>query len=90
MNKDMMIEKMAEEAGINKAQAAKALKSVFDSITNSLKEGTKVTLTGFGTFATSDRKAREGRNPQTGETIQIPAGTVPRFKAGKPLKQALK
>ncbi len=90
MNKEMMIDRMAEEAGINKAQATKALKSVFDSITTSLKERQKVTLVGFGTFATSERKAREGRNPQTGETIQIPAGTVPRFKAGKALKDAVK
>ena len=85
-----MIEKIAEDAGINKAQANKALQSMLDSITNTLKEGDKVTITGFGTFAVSERKAREGRNPQTGETIQIPGGNVPRFKAGKNLKDAVK
>jgi len=85
-----MIEKIAEDAGINKAQANKALQSMLDSITNTLKGGDKVTLTGFGTFAVSERKAREGRNPQTGETIQIPGGNVPRFKAGKNLKDAVK
>jgi len=90
MNKEMIIDKIAEEVGINKVQAGKAFKSVFDSITNTLKEGNKVTLVGFGTFAISERKAREGRNPQTGETIQIPAGNVPRFKAGKALKDAVK
>ena len=90
MNKETMIEKIAEDAGINKAQANKALQSMLDSITNTLKEGDKVTITGFGTFAVSERKAREGRNPQTGETIQIPGGNVPRFKAGKNLKDAVK
>ena len=90
MNKETMIEKIAEDAGINKAQANKALQSMLDSITNTLKQGDKVTLTGFGTFAVSERKAREGRNPQTGETIRIPGGNVPRFKAGKNLKDAVK
>lgn len=90
MNKEMMIEKIAEDAGINKSQANKALNSMFDNITKTLQQGNKVTLTGFGTFMVSERKAREGRNPQTGETIQIPASTVPRFKAGKALKDAIK
>lgn len=90
MNKEMIVEKIAEEAGINKAQANRALKTVFDSITESLKNGTKVTLTGFGTFMVSERKEREGRNPQTGEAITIPGGNVPRFKAGKALKDAVK
>lgn len=90
MNKEMMVEKIADEAGINKAQASRALKTVFDSITETLKSGEKVTLTGFGTFLISERKEREGRNPQTGETITIPGGNVPRFKAGKALKDAVK
>ncbi len=90
MNKEMMVDKIAEEAGINKAQANRALKTVFDSITETLKSGDKVTLTGFGTFLVSERKEREGRNPQTGETITIPGGNVPRFKAGKALKDAVK
>lgn len=85
-----MIEKIAEDAGINKAQANKALNSMFDNITKTLQSGNKVTLTGFGTFLVSERKAREGRNPKTGETIQIPATSVPRFKAGKALKDAIK
>ena len=90
MNKEMMIEKIAGDAGINKAQATKALNSLFDSITGSLKDGDKVTFVGFGTFQVSERKARDGRNPRTGETIHIPAGKVPRFKAGKALKDAIK
>jgi len=63
---------------------------MLDSITNTLKSGDKVTLTGFGTFLVSERKTREGRNPQTGETITIQGGNVPRFKAGKSLKDAVK
>jgi DNA-binding protein HU-beta len=90
MNKEMMIEKIADDAGINKAQATKALNSLFDSITGSLKDGNKVTFVGFGTFQVSERKARDGRNPRTGETIHIPAGKVPRFKAGKAFKDAIK
>ncbi len=90
MNKEMIVEKIAEEAGINKAQAGRAFKTVFDSITDTLKGGDKVTLTGFGTFLVSERKEREGRNPQTGEAITIPGGNVPRFKAGKALKDAVK
>lgn len=90
MNKETIIEKIAEDAGINKVQANKALQSMLDSITNTLKGGEKVTITGFGTFAVSERKARDGRNPQTGETIKIPGGNVPRFKAGKNLKDAVK
>ena len=86
----MLIEKIAEDASISKAQAGKALHSIIDSITHSLKKNQKVTLVGFGTFAVSTRKAREGRNPQTGETIRIPGGKVPRFKAGKNLKDAVR
>lgn len=90
MNKEMMIEKVSNDAGINKTQANKALKSVLDGITRSLKRGQKVTLVGFGTFAVSNRKARNGRNPQTGATIRIPGGKVPRFKASKNLKDAVR
>lgn len=90
MTKEMLIEKIAEDASISKAQAGKALHSIIDSITHSLKKNQKVTLVGFGTFAVSTRKAREGRNPQTGETIRIPGGKVPRFKAGKNLKDAVR
>jgi len=90
MNKETMVDRIAEEAGINKAQADRALKSMLDSITQSLKSKDTVTLTGFGTFLVSERKPRQGRNPQTGETIAIPGGTVPKFKAGKNLKDAVK
>jgi DNA-binding protein HU-beta len=90
VTKEMIIEKIAEDAGISKTQAGKALNSIIDSITHSLKKNQKVTLVGFGTFAVSTRKAREGRNPKTGETIRIPAGKVPRFKAGKNLKDAVR
>jgi len=90
MTKDMIIEKISEEAGINKTQAKSAFESMLGSITQSLTEGQKVTLVGFGTFAVSERKARDGRNPQTGEQIRIPGGKVPRFKAGKKLKDAVR
>jgi len=90
VTKEMIIEKIAEDAGISKTQAGKALHSIIDSITHSLKKNQKVTFVGFGTFAVSTRKAREGRNPKTGEVISIPAGKVPRFKAGKNLKDAVR
>lgn len=89
MTKDQLIEVMAEEAEITKAQAGKAMKSMFDNITKSLKSGNKVGFVGFGTFDVSKRAARTGRNPQTGEPIQIKAANVPKFKAGKSLKEAL-
>lgn len=81
---------MAKDAGISKSAAAAALQSFMDNVTRALKkpEG-KVTLVGFGTFSKSKRKARKGRNPQTGEPIKIKAATVVRFKAGKALKDAL-
>lgn len=90
MTKEQLIEKMAEDAGITKAQAGRAMKSMIDNITRSLKKGNRVTFVGFGTFDVSNRKARAGRNPQTGATIQIPATKVPKFKAGKALKDAIK
>lgn len=90
MNKEMMVEKISKDADINKTQANKALKSVLDGITRSLKRGQKVTLVGFGTFAVSTRKARDGRNPRTGATIRIPGGKVPRFKASKNLKDTVR
>ena len=89
MTKDQLIEMMAEEAEITKVQAGKAMKSMFDNITRSLKMGNKVGFVGFGTFDVSKRAARTGRNPQTGEPIQIKAANVPKFKAGKSLKEAL-
>ena len=90
MTKEQMIERMAAEAGITKAQATRAMKSMITNITKSLKKGSKVTFVGFGTFDISKRKARMGRNPRTGAEIRIPAAKVPKFKAGKALKDAVR
>ncbi len=89
MNKSELIDAVAEAADLSKASAARALDAVVDSITGALKEGDQVVLVGFGTFSVKDRAARAGRNPQTGETIQIKASRAPGFKAGKALKDAL-
>ena len=89
MNKSELIDAVAEAADLSKASAARALDAVVDSITDALKEGDQVVLVGFGTFSVKDRAARAGRNPQTGETIQIKASKAPGFKAGKALKDAL-
>ncbi len=89
MNKSDLVSAMAEAAGITKTEADKALEAFTDSVTSALKKGDKVSLVGFGTFSTSKRKARKGRNPQTGAEIQIAASTVPKFKAGKGLKDAV-
>ena len=90
MTKAELIEQMANDAGISKAAAATALNSMMDGITKALKkkEG-KVTLVGFGTFSKVHRKARKGRNPQTGETIKIKASNAVKFKAGKKLNDAV-
>ncbi len=90
MTKADLIEKMADEAGISKAAAGTALDSFIGGIKKALKKGTKVTLVGFGTFSVSKRKARKGRNPRTGETINIKAAKVPKFTSGKALKEAIK
>ncbi|PLX51451.1 MAG: DNA-binding protein [Desulfobulbaceae bacterium] len=90
MNKSELVDNMASSAGISKAAAEKALTGLLDSITNALSGGDKVTLVGFGTFSTSKRAARQGRNPQTGATIKIPARTVARFKPGSKLADAVK
>jgi DNA-binding protein HU-beta len=89
VNKSEMIDMVAEAAEISKAAAGRAVDAVFEGITNSLKGGDTVTLVGFGTFSVSDRAARSGRNPRTGETIQIKASKMPKFKAGKALKDAV-
>ncbi len=89
MNKQELIENIAESADITKASAGRALDSMIDSITGSLKGGDSVVLVGFGTFSVRDRAARTGRNPQTGAEIQIAAARVPAFKAGKALKDAV-
>jgi len=90
MTKDEMIAIMAETSGITRKQATQALEAFMDNVTTSLKKGTKVSFSGFGTFAISNRKARTGRNPQTGATISIPATKVPVFRAGKNLKEAVR
>ncbi len=90
MNKSELVEKIAQKADISKERAKQALDATMDSITSSLKKKESVTLPGFGTFDVSKRKAREGRNPATGEKIKIPATKVPKFKPGKGLKDAVK
>ena len=89
MNKNDLVASVAGGAGLSKADAAKAVDSVFDTITNSLSNAGEVRLVGFGTFSVARRRASEGRNPRTGEKIQIPASNQPKFKAGKALKQAI-
>ena len=89
MNKNDLVAAVANDAGLSKADAARAVDSVFDSITGALKTGGDVRLVGFGTFSITNRKASIGRNPRTGEQIQIPASKQPRFKAGKGLKDAV-
>jgi DNA-binding protein HU-beta len=89
MNKGELVDAVAKDAGISKAEAQAAVDSVVDNVTGALKKGNKVTLVGFGTFATSKRSAREGRNPQTGKPIKIPAKKVAKFAPGKALKDAI-
>ena len=89
MNKATLIGKIADDAGITRSQAATSVESLIEGITSSLKKGQRVTLVGFGTFGISKRKARTGRNHQTGESIKIKAKKVARFKAGKQLEKAL-
>ena len=89
MNKAELIDAVAEGADISKAAATRAVDTVIEQITNTLKSGNQVTLVGFGTFAVKARAARTGRNPRTGESINIPASNNPSFKAGKALKDAV-
>ena len=89
LNKAEMIDAMAEHAEISKGSATKAFNFVLDSITNALRSGKTVSLLGFGNFTVKTRAARTGRNPKTGQPIQIDAATVPLFKAGKALKDAV-
>ena len=89
MNKSELIDAIAADAGLSKADAGKALDATLSSVTGSLKKGDTVSLVGFGTFQVKSRAARTGRNPQTGATIQIAAANVPGFKAGKALKDAV-
>ena len=83
MNKAELIDKIAKDSGITKTQANESLDSFTNAVVASLKKGDRVTLVGFGTFSVSERSARNGRNPQTGEVIKIKARKVPKFKAGK-------
>lgn len=89
MNKTELIAAVAEKAEISKKDSEKALKAFIDVVTEQLKAGDKVQVVGFGTFEVSERAAREGRNPQTGEAMKIEACKAPKFKAGKALKDAI-
>ena len=89
MNKNDIIDSVAQGTDSTKSDAAKAVESVFNTISSALKSGDDVQLIGFGSFSVADRAAREGRNPRTGETIQIAASKQPKFKAGKALKDAV-
>ena len=89
MNKTELVAAMADAAGLSKKDAEKALKAFTDVVAEELKKDGKVQLVGFGTFEVSKRVAREGRNPQTGKTMSIPASKAPKFKAGKALKDSI-
>ena len=89
MNKGDLVEVVSNEAGLSKADASRAVDSVIGAITNALKGGMQVSLVGFGTFTVKKRAARTGRNPRTGEAIEIRASKVPGFRAGKALKDAV-
>ena len=89
MNKQDLIVQVAEATGLGRAEASRAVESVFDVISNALKRGDEVRLVGFGTFSCSRRKASTGRNPRTGEPMTIKASTQPKFKAGKGLKDSV-
>ena len=89
MNKSELVDAIADSADLSKASAGRALDAAIDAVTSALKKGDAVSLVGFGTFSVKQRAARTGRNPQTGAEIKIPAATVPSFKAGKALKDAV-
>jgi len=89
MNKNDLVDAVAQATDASKADSAKAVDSVLEAITGALKSGDGVQLIGFGNFSVADRAARQGRNPRTGETIQIAASKQPKFKAGKALKDAV-
>ena len=89
VNKNDLIAEVADDTGLSKTDAAKAVDAVFDSITRALKKNQEIRLVGFGTFHVAKRAASKGRNPRTGEEIEIPASKQPKFKAGKGLKDAV-
>jgi DNA-binding protein HU-beta len=90
MTKAELIDKIASGTGLSKADASRALDTTLNSVKAAMKKGLKVTLVGFGTFSVSKRKSRKGRNPRTGDVITIPAAKVPKFTAGKSLKDFIK
>jgi DNA-binding protein HU-beta len=90
MNKQQLVSNIAEKSGLTKRDVELVVNSFLDEVTETLQQGEKVQLIGFGTFETRKRASRTGRNPQTGETIEIPESTVPAFKAGNKLKEAVK
>lgn len=90
MTKAELVETVASKVDLPRAVAERAVNTVFDEMTEALKQGDKVNISGFGTFSVSERKARTGRNPKTGETIEIAASRAAKFKAGKTLKDSLK
>ena len=89
MNKNDLISAVANSSGLSRNDATKAVEGVFDAVTGALKKGDEVRLVGFGTFSVARRKASTGRNPRTGEAMQIKASNQPKFKAGKGLKDAV-
>ena len=89
MNKSQLVDKISEGADLSKAAAGRALDAFIDAVTEAMKEGDQVSLVGFGIFLLRERASRSGRNPQTGETIEIAAAKIPAFKAGKALKDAV-
>ena len=89
MNKNDLVSAVANSAGMSKADGAKAVEGVFGAISGALSSGGDVRIVGFGTFSVANRKATTGRNPRTGQAIQIPASKQPKFKAGKGLKEAV-
>jgi len=89
VNKSQLVDKIADGADLSKAAAARALDAFIDAVGDALKEGDQVSLVGFGTFTVRERASRTGRNPQTGETLEIAAAKLPAFKAGKALKEAV-
>lgn len=89
MNKNDLVSSVASACGITKAEAERTIEATFDSITSSLQSGEEVRLIGFGTFVVAQRPATEGRNPRTGQKIQIPTTKVPKFRPGKQLKEAV-
>ena len=89
MNKNDLVAAVASQSGLSKGDATKTVECFINTITDSLKRGDDVRLVGFGTFSVTNRSATQGRNPRTGEAIQIPASKLPKFRAGKALKESL-